>query len=220
MRSIVLRCERNYMADESSKLTLFQSDFPVLVGSISENKELFETGLTGLGLATPVNETRIAQGGASLIVEWATFASEADRDAVIAFALTFTGGTTSEAPIVATNAGPVTAPNATPVTVIDVTSPPLAAGTYQVVVSCQMRMQAEVVGDAARAILTLTTPPASAPAQQEHWGFAVSHAYNAVATFNRQAGQTIQVLLQVAEVGPGSGVAEITNARVTIDKIS
>ena len=208
------------MADESSKLTLYQSDFPVLVGSISENKGLFDTGLTTLGLEQSVNETRVAQGGAALIVEWATFASEADRDDVIAFALTFTGGTTSEAPIVAVNAGPVTAANATPVTVIDVTSPPLAEGTYQVVMSCQMRMQAEVSGEAARAILTLTTPPATPVPQQEHWGFAVNHAYNAVATFNRQAGQTIQVQLQIAEVGAGAGVAEITNARVTIDKIS
>lgn len=208
------------MAEDSFRRFYLRADFLALVGS-QIPLPLLQTALLELNptLSQLIIDVRELPGESGAVLEWRARPSDADLVLVDNLIATFTGGATTDAPQVATNAGPVTASSATPVDVIDITSAPLDAGTYQVVMTCQMRMQAVVAGDAARAILTITPSPAAARVQREHWGEAVEHAYNLTATFQRQAGQTIRVQLQIAEVGPGAGTAEITNARVTIDKI-
>jgi hypothetical protein len=158
--------------------------------------------------------------GHGVIVEWiGEPPTVQDRLDVRTMIAAFAGGTTTAEPFITVEAGPVTTTGAA-VDVIDFTSPPLDEGTYQIIFSSQFRMTAVVAGEAARALWIVTASPAAASTQQDHWGEAVVKAYNGAATIKRSAGQTIRVQLQIQEVGPGAGTAEMTKARVTVDKIS
>jgi hypothetical protein len=118
-------------------------------------------------------------------------------DAVVA---AHVGALTTSQPFVATNNGPVTANSATPVSVIDL-------------------MQAAVAGERAQAISITTVSGGPARTQTSHTPLADTGAYNGSATFNILAGQTVRIQLQIAEIGGAAGVAEMTQARATIDKV-
>jgi len=209
------------MADESYRRFYGQSAFLALTSGLLAALPLFKTEVGLLALTAPIVDVRLTVLGVQLtvVVEWAARPSDNDLLLVDGKVASFVGSATTSEPIVAVSAGATTAANATLVDKIDLVTPPLDAGTYQVIWTSQLRMQAVVVGDAARAVLTITPSGGAPQTQMDHWGEAVVKAYNGAATFLRAAGQTIRVQLQLAEVGPGVGVAEISLARVTIDKI-
>jgi hypothetical protein len=157
--------------------------------------------------------------GDGVELEWAEYPLLGDFTLVDAAIAAFVGGATTAAPIIVVANAAVTTTSATPTSVIDVTTPALSAGTYQVIFSSQFRLTTTVAGEAARAIAIITASPAAAVQQLDHSGDAVVRCYNGAATLLRTAGQTIRVQLQIAEVGPGVATAEMTQARVTIDKI-
>jgi hypothetical protein len=205
------------MAETNYTRFYLREEFTALVGNIPI--ALFATVIGGLTLTVHPIDVRLTPQQHGVIIEWTAFPSTEDITAVDAAVAAFVGGTTTSEPFVTVNAGPITTTGAA-VDVIDFTSPPLDAGTYQIIFSSQFRMTAVVVGDAARALTIVTASPAGPSTQQDHWGEAVVKAYNGAATIKRSAGQTIRVQLQIQEVGPGVGTAEMTKARVTVDKIS
>lgn len=198
-----------------------EEEFSNLAPGFGLDANYLATVLGALALSEPVAEVRKIQAGEAVgvAVAWAGIPSNADVAAVDAAVAAFTGGPTTSEPFVEVSTPATTASNATPVTKIDITTPPLEAGTYQVIFSCQYRMQAVVAGDAARAISIVTPSGTSARQQVDHWGESVAKAYNGAATFKRTTGQTIRVQLLIAEVGPGTGTAEMSDARVSVDKI-
>jgi len=175
--------------------------------------DLLSTALSGLTLDVPIADLRITTAG-GLMIEWAALPSSADITVIDAAIATFTGGTTTSTLAVQTNNGPVTASTSTPVDVIDFTTPPLSTGKYQVIWTSMFRLTATAANTGARAIATV-----AGVTQQSHWGEALVTAYNGAATFERLAGQTIHVRLQIAKIGAGAVNAEMTGARFSIDKI-
>jgi hypothetical protein len=149
-----------------------------------------------------------------LVIEWADFPSTDDITAIDAAIAGFTGGSTTSTLAVQTNNGPVVATSSTPVNVIDFTTPALDAGKYQAIWTSMFRLTATAANTGARAIVTV-----AGVTQQSHWGESLVTAYNGAATFERLAGQTIHVQLQIAKVGAGAVNAEMTGARFSIDKI-
>jgi hypothetical protein len=199
------------VADTNIRRFYRREEFVLLNGSIP--LDLLSTTLGGLTLSVPIANLSITVPG-GLVIEWAAFPSTADITAIDAAIAAFTGGNTTSTLAVQTNNGPVTASTATAVDVIDYTTPALSAGKYQVIWNSMFRLTATAANTGARAIATV-----SGVTQQAHWGETLVSAYNGAATFERLAGQTIRVQLQIAKIGAGAVNAEITGARFSIDKI-
>lgn len=199
------------MAESNVRRFYRREEFTSLNGPIP--LELLSTELNGLTLSVPIADMRITTAG-GLVLEWAEFPSGADITAIDTAVAAFTGGETTSTLEVQSNAGPVTAGTSTPVDVIDFTTPPLSAGKYQVIWTSMFRLTATAANTGARAIVTV-----AGVTQQSHWGESLVTAYNGAATFERLAGQTIRVQLQIAKVGAGAVNAEMTGARFSIDKI-
>lgn len=201
------------MATQNFRIIYDRSEFLALSGSIQ--LPVLTTTLLGLSLTSPIVDIRRTPSGNGVAVEWESLVSEADIDAVDDAIATFVGAATTSDPFVQTNAGPVTASNSTPVSVIDFTTPPLDFGTYDVKFSSMYRLVNTSANTAARAISIV-----NGSQQMTHWGEAVVSAYNGSGTLQRLAGQTIRVQLQIAKVGAGAVTAEMTGARISIDKVS
>jgi hypothetical protein len=199
------------VADTNIKRFYRREEFPLLNGPIP--LDLLSTTLGGLTLSVPIANLGITIPG-GLVIEWAAFPSTVDITAIDAAIAAFTGGTTTSTLAVQSNNGPVTASTATAVDVIDYTTPALSAGKYQVIWNSMFRLTATAANTGARAIATV-----SGVTQQAHWGEFLFTAYNGAATFERLAGQTIRVQLQIAKIGAGAVNAEMTGARFSIDKI-
>jgi hypothetical protein len=208
------------MADDDGgyRIPFLRAAFVALVGNIPI--ALLRTELAALPLVVPITDARMMLMGEGVVVEWlGEPPTVADRAAVRNKVAAFVGGATSSAPLVSGNAGPVTAATGALVDLVDLQSPAVDKATYQVVVNAQMKMQAEVAGEAARLTMTITTTGAAPRVQRHHWPYAVDGAYNFTGTFEREAGQTIRVQVQGSEVGPGAGVAVFSDVRASIDKI-
>jgi len=199
------------MAESNIRRFYRREEFVALNGPIP--LDLISTTLGDLTLSVPIANVAITAPG-GLVIEWADLPSPTDVAVIDAAIAAFVGGTTTSTLAVQTNNGPVTASSSTPVDVIDYTTPPLAAGKYQVIWTSMFRLTATAANTGARAIVTV-----AGVTQQAHWGEALVTAYNGAATFERVAGQTIRVQLQIAKVGAGAVNAEMTGARFSIDKI-
>jgi hypothetical protein len=200
-----------YVAESNIRRFYRREEFTALNGPIP--LDLLSTVLNDLTLSVPIADMRITTAG-GLGLEWAEFPSADDIEAIDAAIAAFTGGTTTSTLAVQSNNGPVTASTSTPVDVVDFTTPPLAGGKYQVIWNSMFRLTAVAASTGARAIVTV-----AGVTQQSHWGESLVTAYNGAATFERLAGQTIRVQLQIAKVGAGAVNAEMTGARFSIDKI-
>lgn len=207
------------MADESFRKTYYTSDFTSLSGGIAENKPLLESALSALTLTVPVNEVRVALGGAAAIVEWQQLPAPADVAAVDAAVAAFTGGPTTSQPFEFNSFGASTTQSGTHQTKIDETTPPLDAGTYQVIWTSSLRMQAVAANTGVEGKIRLERSDGVFVEQDDAWDLANRHAFNGAITFQIQAGQTIRALLTFARLGV-SGTAEMSGARVTIDQIA
>lgn len=207
------------MADESYRKTYYQADFTSLSGSLAENKPLLEAALTALALTVPVNEVRLALGGAAAIVEWQALPALADVAAVDAAVAAFVGGTTTSQPFEYNSFDVTTSTSGAPITKIDETTPPLDAGTYQVIWTSSLRMAAVLANTGVVADVTLTRGDGASVHQDDAWNLSNRHAFNGAITFQVLAGQTIRSQLTFNRLG-ASGTAEMSGARITVDKIS
>lgn len=207
------------MADDYFRRRYIQGDFTSLATSIAEALPLLRTTLTLLVLSVPVSDVRLDLGQSAAIVEWLTLPLQSDINAVNAAVAAFTGGTTTAAPIEINSFGAATSTSGTPVVKITHTTAPLAAGTYQVIWNSSLRMQAVIANTGIEGRIAISRSDGASVLQSDAWDLANLHVFNGALTFIILAGQTISVVLSFLRLG-ASGVAEMSGARVTIDKIS
>lgn len=210
------------MSDESFRKTYYAHEFTALGGgSLPENKPIIDAALAAIDppLSLPVNETRIAIGGAALIVDWAGLPSSADVAAVTALIPTIVGVETTSEPFEFNSFAASTSTSAVHAMKIDQTTPPLDAGTYQVIWNSSIRMQALIANTGVEGKIRITRSDGVFVEQDDAWDLANRHAFNGALTFTLLAGQTIRAQLSFARLG-ASGTAEMSGARVTIDQIA
>jgi len=210
------------MADESFRKTYYAHEFLALTnGSLAENKDIIDAAIATIDppLSVPVNETRLALGGGALIVEWAALPTPADVAAVDAAIAAVEGGETTSQPFEFNSFEVSTTQSGTHVAKIDETTPPLEPGTYQVLWSSSLRMQAVIANTGVEGRIVLTRSDGVSVTQSDSWDLANVHAFNGGITFVVQAGQTLHVELTFARLG-ASGTAEMSGARVTVDQLS
>ncbi len=82
-----------------------------------------------------------------------------------------------------------------------------------------MRMQAVIANTGVVATMRITRSDGVFVEQDDAWDRSNRHAYNWPITFEILAGQTITTLLTFNRLG-ASGTAEMSGARITVDKIS
>jgi hypothetical protein len=205
------------MPDSSFRRFYRRADFVAMVPA-QANLPLFTATLGALALATPVGEVRqLPDGGAA--IEWPTVPSTGDIALVDAAVAAFVGGATTSAPFEHNSFGISTSTSATPVEKINQTTPPLDAGTYQVIWTTSLRMQAVVANTGVEGKIRLTRSDGVFVEQDDAWNLSNRHAFNGAITFQVAAGQTLTSLLTFSRLG-ASGTAEMSGARITVDKIS
>ncbi len=215
------------MSDESYRKTFYAYEFTALGGaSLAENKDVIDAALasTTPALTVPINETRLALGGAALIVEWATLPTSSDVAAVTATVPTIVGVVTTSEPFELESLAVTTTTDATtPVDKIDFTTPPLDAGTYQVIWDCLVGMVATVANTGVKGIITLTRIRGATSVSRtwsHGWNQQEPQLFGSAITFKCQAGDRIRAQLQVLKLGAAAATAAMSMARITIDQIA
>lgn len=215
------------MSDDNFRKTFYAHQFTALGGgSLAENKDVIDAALTTIAppLSLPVNETRLALGGAALIVEWAALPSAADVAAVTALVPTIVGVVTTSAPIELESLGTTTTTDAvTPVDKIDFTTQPLDAGTYQVMWDALVGMAATVANTGVKGIITLQRIRGATIVERQWthgWNQQEPQLFGSGISFQCNAGDRIRVRLQVLKLGVAAATAAMGMARITIDQIA
>lgn len=190
-------------------------------GSLAENKGIIDAAFQQFDppLTLPINETRLALGGAALIVDWAGLPAANDIERVSEKVPLIVGVETTSEPFEFNSFGVSTSTVNTHTMKIEQTTPPLDAGTYQVIWTSSIRMQAVAANTGVEAKIRITRSDGVYVEQDDAWDLANRHAFNGCITFTLLAGQTIQVQLSFARLG-ASGTAEMSGARITIDQLS
>jgi hypothetical protein len=194
-----------------------RQEFTALIGNIPI--ALLATQLTALPLTVPLIDVRLTPQQHAVIVEWSAFPSVADLAALDAAVAAFAGGTTTSSPFEYNSFAASTSASSTPVTKLNNTTPPLDAGTYQVIWTTSLRMLAVIANTGIEATLRITRSDGVFVEQTSAWDLSSKHAYNGALTFQVLAGQTLATLLTFVRLG-ASGTAELSGARITVDKIS
>lgn len=194
-------------------------DFTALVGSLEENLVLIQTALSELVLTVPMRSVTLVSTGAAIQVNWDDLPTSGDLALVDALVPAIVGGETTSQPFVYESFATSTTTSNTHQTKIDETTTPLDAGTYQVSWVCSIKMASLIANTGVEARIRLERSDGSFVQQDDAWDLVNRHAYNGSQPFEIAAGQTIRALLTFARLG-ASGTAEISGARVTIDKIS
>jgi hypothetical protein len=205
------------MAQSNFTRIYLREEFTALVGNIPI--ALLAAQLTALALSVPVLDVRLTPQQHAVIVEWNAFPSAADLTALDAAIAAFVGGETTSQPFEYNSFAVSTTTSSTPVVKLDNTTPPLDAGTYQVLWTTSLRMQAVVANTGVQADVTLTRSDGVVVHQDDAWNLSNRHAFNGAITFQVTAGQTIRSQLTFQRLG-ASGTAELSGARITVDKIS
>jgi hypothetical protein len=207
--------------------THYAHEFTALGGaSLAENKAIIDAMLSTFEppLSVPVNETRIALGGAALIVDWAGLPSADDVQRVADLIPTIEGVATTSEPFEIESLGTTTTTDTvTPVDKIDFATPPLDEGTYQVMWDCLVGMVATVANTGVKGIITLTRiRGASSVARtwSHGWNQQEPQLFGSGITFKCQAGDRIRAQLQVLKLGAAAATAAMAMARITIDQIA
>jgi hypothetical protein len=194
-----------------------RAEFTALVGNIPI--ALLAAQLTALVLSVPILDVRFTPLENGVVVEWNQFPSTADVTAVDAAVAAFTGGTTTSQPFEYNSFAVATSASGTAVVKINQTTPALDAGTYQVLWTTSTRMQAVIANTGVEGKIRLTRSDGTFVEQDDAWDRTNRHAFNGAITFQIAAGQTITSLLTFSRLG-ASGTAEMSGARITVDKIS
>jgi hypothetical protein len=208
------------MADEDSgyRIKFLREAFTALVGNIPI--ALLRTELLALVLTVPITDARMNLSGSAVIVEWLGEPPiTADRAAVANKVASFVGGATTAQPFVYNSFAVAASTSSTPVVKINETTPPLDEGTYQFSWTSSLRMQAVIANTGIQADITFTRSDGVSVHQDDAWDRNVKHAYNGSMPFPILAGQTVTSLLTFQRLG-ASGTAEMSGARITVDKIS
>lgn len=180
---------------------------------------LLSTLIGELTQSTPVVDVRIVTSPASgVVVEWENQPTTGDVDLVDAVVAAFPGGLTSSDPIRVDSLAVETSSSPEPVTKIDHITPALDEGTYLVTWAASLQMQEVIADTRMRAELTLTRSDDFTIHQVDAWDRAEPHAFNGATAFIVATGQRLSALLAFSRLG-SSGVAEMSGARITIDKI-
>lgn len=195
----------------------FREDFTSLAGAIPI--ALLGNHLAALSLSIPVLDVRLFPLGNGVVVELGGFPTALDVTTLDNAVAAFVGGATTSQPFIFESFAVSTSNSGTPVVKINQTTPPLDEGTYQVSWASSIRMQSVIANTGVQADITLTSSGGGSVHQDDAWNLANRHAYNGSQPFEIAAGQTITALLTFNRLG-ASGVAEMSGARITIDKIS
>jgi hypothetical protein len=205
------------MADSNFRRFYRPSDFTALTGNLDIG--LLRTALTALTLSVPIGNIELLAPGLGVRLDWDTLPSASDITTINAAVAAFTGGSTTSQPFEYNSFGVSTSTSGTPTTKLDNTTPPLDAGTYQVLWVSSLRMQAVIANTGVQGNITLTRSDGVSVAQDDAWDLTNRHAFNGAITFQVAAGQTIRSLLTFQRLG-ASGTAEMSGVRITVDKIS
>lgn len=207
------------MSDDLFRRRYRQVDFPLLLTSLSSVIDLLRSTLGVLVLTEPIFDVRLDPSASAAIVEWVRIPSTADLVAVDAAVAAFVGGATTSAPLEFNSFGASTTTSTTPTDKIAFVTQPLQPGTYQVLWNSSIRMQAVAANTGVEGRIVLTRSDGANITQTDAWDLNVNHAFNGAITFQVLAGQTITGALRFARLG-ASGTAEMSGARVTVDKVS
>lgn len=205
------------MAESNYTRIYLREEFTSLVGNIPI--ALLATQLTALVLSVPILDVRLTPQQHAVVVEWTQFPSAADITALDAAVAGFAGGATTSSPFEYNSFAVSTSASSTPVTKLNNTTPPLDAGTYQVIWTSSLRMQAVIANTGVEGKMRITRSDGVFVEQDDAWNLSNRHAYNGAITFQVLAGQTLTTLLTFSRLG-ASGTAEMSGARITVDKIS
>ncbi len=143
------------MAATSVKLTFAIGEFVALIGAIPI--ALLTSRARELALSVPLTDVFITPQRLAVVFEFSDFPTAADRLALANLVATFTGGSTTSQPFEYNSFGVSTSTSSTPVTKLDNTTPPLDAGTYQVLWTTSLRMQAVIANTGVEATIRLVT---------------------------------------------------------------
>lgn len=207
------------MAESSFRRFYRVTEFLALVGGLRANIHMIRLAIGALDLSAQVAAVEIIGNDDVLLVEWTTLPTDEDLELVDDLVPVVVGGTTTSEPFIFQSFAVSQSTSNTHVAKIDETTPPLDAGTYQVSWSCSLRMASVVANTGVEGKIRLERSDGQAVEQDDAWDRANRHAYNGSQPFQIVAGQTIRALLTFARLG-ASNTAEMSGARVTIDKIN
>lgn len=206
------------MAFSDFRIALEQQDFPALVGA-PVDVEQFKQDLAVRTFTVPPADVYGSNG--FVIVYWDQAPTPADTAEVVAAASAFSAPPTTDQPFQVESLGVTSNPDTTLLDVINEATPPLNAGTYQVLWICLVSMEATIVNAGVRAVITLTATQGEGSLQRQwehNWNLQQPQTFSGGVTFNVTAGTTVRAHLQVARLGVDA-VARVAAARITVDKI-
>jgi len=126
----------------------------VAMGGVTAEAAQFQTHLSTVGFTVPLVTAHDDNG--FITVEFSSLPSPNDITTLDNAVATFVALPATDAPLVAESLAVTSATNATLVTVIDQTTPPRAAGTYQISWTALVGMLAAVTNTGVRGVITLT----------------------------------------------------------------
>lgn len=207
------------MSETTFRKYYAQSEF-LAMESVSVDAAQFETHLSTVSLSVPVADVYEANG--FIAVEFSELPSPGDIATLDAAVAAFVALPATDAPLEVESLGITPAASSSLVTVIDQTTPPRAAGTYQISWTCLLGMLATVANAGVRGVLTLTrTQGASVVTRtwEHNWNLQQPQTFSGCITFLCQQGATLRAHLQVAKLGAPAATAQMAVARITADKI-
>jgi hypothetical protein len=202
------------MATSIFSRTYLVAEFVALGGPLDENRTLLQGALAALTLSVPVSSLELAPDGTEATLHFAGKPSDADLLAVDAAVAGFAG-----LPFAFNSFAATTSNSAVEVPKIQALTPTLNAGTYQVIWSSSLRMTPAAANSGVEGKIHIQRSDGVTLEQTDAWDLTSKHAFNGTITFQVDQGQSLQVALSVVRLGAG-GVAEMSGARVTVDKIS
>jgi hypothetical protein len=207
------------VAEEEYRRFYPRAAFVALTGNIPLALLQAKAAELNATLSQPIIDLRETPGESGAIFEWRARPSDADLLAVDGFVAAFVGGTTTSEPFEIESLGITQATSATLVDKIDVTTPPLEPGTYQMVWCTTLRMNPAGAASGVLGTVRLTRSDGVFREQKDSWDLTAEHAFNGAITFKVTAGQTLNAKVSVSRIG-ANGVAEMLGVRVTIDQLS
>jgi hypothetical protein len=202
------------------KILYPRSEFVLLPVEQEIRKDLFMAFVAPMVWSVPIIGFDVLPDGA--VVQWAAVPSTADLLQMANAIATYPGGETSSSPLqvealaVADNAATDL------VDVIDVTTPPRDAGTYQILCNCQIGLAVTVANAGARVVATFSRIRGAAIVSRpyEHaWNLSQPQLFSPDITFECEAGDQIRARLQFQRIGVAA-IARLSNARITIDQLA
>lgn len=207
------------MPESSFKKFYAQSEFTAMSGA-PVNPAQFKTFISTYPILVPAADVYAVDG--FIAVQFNALPSSSDIAALDAAVAAFVAPPATDSPLEIESLGITPATSASLVTVIDQTTPPRSAGTYQISWTCLVGMLATVANAGVRGVITLTrTQGASVVSRtwEHNWNLQQPQTFCGCITFICQEGATLRALLQVSKVGAPAATAQMAVARITADKI-